>query len=475
MRILCSERFLRAYRKGSLVIQHAAEHAIHDFVRGYRADRQNFVRRYDRVAGIRMQVLEVDISGKDRLLVHFANRQLTLLDMGPKHIVPRYTKQKLDQDLAECKKAPDHFWPERPSGFFAEYPDTAIQPYGMELYPEWVYWLDEEQSAVQQAIQSDLLGMIALLLDRGGRIFFVVGGPGTGKSCILLNLLKYYFEEGFHVGLVMADQLADYVAQSTHATIEEHLIGGYWAAHDHDVVLVDDPPDVMTIGQYARLAQQDNVKVVVLAFDPLQLDTSMTDQEYHELIEAYQAQVYALTTCYRQKKNVGQATKKAADVIAASTPFLDQGKIENYRVERTDLTHLANELQFRNPRGYTRVFENATVQDVYDEMRRINKPRLLWQHWYSLLVVEPHSGSLRSECYQAMNRVKAKIITLDEIRSIKGLEFQHVFLFLKRDLYEQVEYGFKGSGQRVYNQRRLLRIPFSRAKDSLVTFVLDND
>jgi len=74
-----------------------------------------------------------------------------------------------------------------------------------------------------------------------------------------------------------------------------------------------------------------------------------------------------------------------------------------------------------------------------------------------------------------MNRVKAKIITLDEIRSIKGLEFQHVFLFLKRDLYEQVEYGFKGSGQRVYNQRRLLRIPFSRAKDSLVTFVLDND
>jgi hypothetical protein len=35
-----------------------------------------------------------------------------------------------------------------------------------------------------------------------------------------------------------------------------------------------------------------------------------------------------------------------------------------------------------------------------------------------------------------------------------------------------VEGGFKGSGQSVYNERRLLRIPFSRAKDSIVTFVV---
>lgn len=472
MRIFTSHRFLKAFHRGSLVVQHCAEHAVHDFVRNYRSDRSTLVRRYDRVAGIRKQVLEIDISGNGRLLAHFANSNLTLLDVGPKHIVPRYNKQKLCQDLDNCEKAPDHFWPERPSGFFAEYPDTSIQPYGMELYPEWAYWLDQEQDAVQQAIQNDLLGMMALLLNTTGRTFFLVGGPGTGKSCILLNLLKNYVEQDFNVGLAMADQLVDYVARSTNTTVKEHLIAGGWAAHGLDILLVDDPPNTATIEQYARLVQQGNVKIVVIAFDPLQLDTSMTDQEYQELVKAYQAQVFALSTCYRQKEHVGQATKKAADVIAASTPFLDQRKIEDYHGKRSTLTQLANEMQFSNPRGYTRVYEKATVQNVQDEVRRINKPGLLWQHWHSLLVVEPHSGSLHSECYQAMNQVKTMIITIDDIRSVKGLEFQHVFLFLNRDLYEQVEYGFEGSGQRIYDQRRLLRIPFSRAKDSLVTFVL---
>ena len=58
-----------------------------------------------------------------------------------------------------------------------------------------------------------------------------------------------------------------------------------------------------------------------------------------------------------------------------------------------------------------------------------------------------------------------------ELSLIKGLEFQHVFLILDRATHDTLESGFEGSGVRVYDSRRLLRIPFSRAKDSLVTFV----
>lgn len=116
MRILASNRFLKAYRKGSLVIQHSAEQTIHDLIRNYRSDHRMFISNYDRVAGIRKRVLEIDIGRKDRLLAHFANRQLTLLDMGPKSIVPRYSKKKLDKDLSKRIEAPNQFWPElRPS------------------------------------------------------------------------------------------------------------------------------------------------------------------------------------------------------------------------------------------------------------------------------------------------------------------------------------------------------------------------
>ena len=54
---------------------------------------------------------------------------------------------------------------------------------------------------------------------------------------------------------------------------------------------------------------------------------------------------------------------------------------------------------------------------------------------------------------------------------IKGLEFQHVVLLLSPSRYHAAESGFTGSGLRLYDEYRLLRIPFSRAKDSLAVFV----
>lgn len=44
-------------------------------------------------------------------------------------------------------------------------------------------------------------------------------------------------------------------------------------------------------------------------------------------------------------------------------------------------------------------------------------------------------------------------------------------MLLGRDLYDRTNAGFEGSGQAEYNRYRLFRIPFSRAKDSLATFV----
>jgi hypothetical protein len=58
-----------------------------------------------------------------------------------------------------------------------------------------------------------------------------------------------------------------------------------------------------------------------------------------------------------------------------------------------------------------------------------------------------------------------------DLTKVKGLEFQHAFLVLGSAVHDELENGFKGSGTARYQRRRLLRIPFSRPKDSLVTFV----
>jgi len=62
-------------------------------------------------------------------------------------------------------------------------------------------------------------------------------------------------------------------------------------------------------------------------------------------------------------------------------------------------------------------------------------------------------------------------VALSEIGSaVKGLEYQHVALVLSRERLIAVQNGFSGTGRRLYNDYRLLRIPFTRAKDSLAVF-----
>jgi hypothetical protein len=481
MEIFASKRFLKAYScKASIVEQRCADGAVHDFVRSYRADPANVLREYARVQGVRGRVFEFDTAGTGRMLVHFADQQMTLLELGNKAAVPRYSDNKLGTDLKNRITAPAQFWPEQPSGFFLSMPDLSIGTYGLELVPDWLYWLDEDQTQVLSDIQDSGSILSAILGYGSPPVHFIVGGPGTGKSCILLNLLKFFAEElQVRVGIQVSDRLAEYVAQATGANLVQYRkyqvldLENVEFRYEAEVLLVDDPAYTSNIVANAELARTGEVKAVIMAFDPLQLQDDLDDERFDELVSEYGAEVHILKASYRQKENVGKATKYAADRIAASTPFLADYKIEDFRERHAYLTALANDMEFRNPHGYTKVYEAATVPDIVHEVNRINKPGLLWRHWHNLLVVEENPGTLRKECYEDLARVDTEIVSLANIESIKGLEYQHVFLFISRDLYEQVEHGFKGSGQSRYHERRRLRIPFSRAKDSLVTFVLD--
>ncbi len=97
----------------------------------------------------------------------------------------------------------------------------------------------------------------------------------------------------------------------------------------------------------------------------------------------------------------------------------------------------------------------------------------MWDHCPGLLLILD-GLELSAEAkgiFKQFNRINyVKTISMNEVNKVKGLEFQHVFIFIRKNLFGEIQNGFKGSGQRVYHQRRLLRIPFSRAKDSLVTF-----
>jgi len=481
LRIRVTKSFLRSYYSASLVVQRCAERAIHDFVRKYRSDATKCLRTYDRIAG-RTELLEIDIGGGERLIATLRSGGLSLLDVGDHSLTAKWSRSRT-RLAADFGDAPDQFLPEDRTGFFSRAPDIRVSHFANEIQPDWIHHLDEQQNAAFETIRDALHELVG---SEKSRAYWIVGGPGTGKTSILLNLLKWAVDAKLKVEIHLTDSLAEYIERSVvvdlsevraqHADVTSPAMqfgeGDSVSTTNRDLVLVDDPSTTAAI-EFATLhAASRKAHVSVAAFDPLQLRSSLTDDEFEVLVRKHDVTVIRLNTCYRQKANVGKASKRAADAIAASTPFLAQDKIDRYRKERAVLTRQANDLLFPNPIGYAEVHFPAEAAHLAKEVRRISVTGQLWRHWPPLLVVTDETLKVPEEWRRIWREVECREVSFESLGEIKGLEFQHCFIFLGEELYSALESGFTGSGQAVYNQRRLLRIPFSRAKDSIVTFVV---
>ena len=479
LRIRVTKGFLRSYDSASLLVQRCAERAIHDFVRKYRSDATRCLRTYDRIAG-RTELLEIDIGGGERLIATLRSGGLSLLDVGDHSVTAKWSRSRTHA-APDFGAAPDQFLPEDRTGFFSRAPDIRVSHFANEIQPDWIYFLDEQQRAAFERIRDALYEFVG---SEKSRAYWIVGGPGTGKTSILLNLLKWAVDAKLRVEIHLTDSLAEYVERSVAVDLSKMRAqdvtslamqlgeGDSDRTTNRDLVLVDDPSTTMAIALATVHAASGKTHVSVAAFDPLQLRDSLTDGEFEVLVRRHDVTVVQLNRCYRQKANVGKASKRAADAIAASTPFLAQDKIARYRKERAVLTQQANDLLFPNRIGYTEVHIPAEAAHLAKEIRRISVTGQLWRHWPPLLVVTDESLKVPEEWRRIWREVDCREVSFVSLGEIKGLEFQHCFIFLTEELYSALETGFKGSGQAVYNQRRLLRIPFLRAKDSIVTFVV---
>src|SRR5256885_3489843 len=98
------------------------------------------------------------------------------------------------------------------------------------------------------------------------RAYRIVGGPGTGKTSILLNLLKWAVDAKLRVEIHLTDSLAEYVersvavdlsgvrAQDADVTSPAMQVGegDSGGTTNRDLVLVDDPSTTAAI-EFATL------------------------------------------------------------------------------------------------------------------------------------------------------------------------------------------------------------------------------
>jgi len=476
-------RFVDSFAAACASMQGLAYGEVHNFVRRYRASPLLITNKYDRVEQLKPEVvLELELGGGPRLLGHWRPGVLTLLEIGEHDkAVSRYERSWLQRELSEAGPADRNFFPDksRVRRFFLSNPDRRRAMYANEADPDWIYFLTPQQMGIVSKIEQ---ATKRSSLSKPSR-FFIVGGPGTGKTSILAKLLIDLRAQGHKPGLIVSDQVGGMIERSGAINLAvsrldiDDMNDVTSRASSFDIALFDDPQGVLAIERLCSIAP-GLFRTVVIAFDPCQLDATedLTTSMYEIMVGVLDAKPYELKVCYRQKENLGRAAKRVMDAVAASTPFLADRKIEEWQEQHSLVYRLSNDLKYPNQFGYEQVYEKATLHDAKQELARVRSGSL-WRHAPPLLLVV-QAGTLGAT-WPWPELLKGIDYTLVELRAeeyadlntVKGLEFQHAFLVIGESLFDELENGFKGTGQARYHRRRLLRIPFSRAKDSLVTFV----
>lgn len=204
-RIVWSRRFAKQYLRSNAALMGLIEGEVHNLIERWRTAKATWMRSYDRLAHL-PDVLELEVGRANRLLTCWANDHFVLLDVGNHDVTSRYTRAKYAQDRFARESAPPQFWPagRQGLGFFLHNPTRISELFGTELSPEWVYFLSEQQYGVTCQVFNSSWEAPGT---KDPYHAFIVGGPGTGKTSILLTLLKDFVDLGIPARVMFPTRL----------------------------------------------------------------------------------------------------------------------------------------------------------------------------------------------------------------------------------------------------------------------------
>lgn len=445
--------FYREYEKLTPALKEAVRNEIENFKDGWKNDYKTVSKNYQRLEGSEKKILEFKPTKADRFFGHWEPNILTLLRVGDHDTTTKVKNNNIDTLISTAKPARNEFKDYAHNNFWKK-TFNSNKVFKDEALTSWCYSLGDEQSIIFE----DLKKSIDDSFLRNEQVNHVVlGGPGTGKTIILLQLLYYIQTENYSVHLKISDSLKKQLGRAL--PINFPIFENF--KQKAEILLVDDPDNFCCFEEI----EPDQYRVVIAFVDPLQMTCTQTDED----IEGLDATIHKLTECYRQKKAVGEAAFNSIDRIAKSTPYLDRTKIKVFTQERKLITEISNNINFVNSGGYTNSHEDFTEIDFQNELSRISSvPKSKTLDWLLIAfldIARPNEISIVNN--------DITIVDHTELEIIKGLEYQHAFCYMTKQLFQELtKYKFKGTGVRIYDQRRLFRIPLTRAKDSVVLFAL---
>ena len=334
-----------------------------------------------------------------------------------------------------------------------------------ELSNEWIHFLDDEQAKISETLFQKLVKP-----NEEMSVEFVMGGPGTGKTVVLLNLATNLDQAGRSVSFEASQSVIKYLSSGG-----RRVPGANKGFGPGVVALIDDPPSSKALAESLRKARSAGCRAIVIGFDPLQWHERKMEANFRKICENNKYHFYPLWTCYRQSSGVGKKTLELTEKIYhASSRYLDSLKQHAEREELQPYIDLSLGMSFVDESGRYIVYKGDVKQNYTSEINRFRARIDRWEHTspiafvYDDILSKEFLKSLKEEAI-GLNRTE---IPLSKYRDIRGVEFQELFLFVSQEFWNDLNMGKMGVGAEEWEKLACLHTILSRPKDSLVVYVL---
>ena len=428
------------------------------------------------------------VTSGDRLIVVVDGNTLILADIGDHDVMDEYSKMPRlarDEDLKKASAISGTFKKLLNFALSTESKDLSSPApldisnvladdiegddsrwlYEAELSDEWIHFLDDEQAKISETLFQKLV-----VPSDEMSVEFVMGGPGTGKTVVLLNLATNLDQAGRAVSFEASPNVIKYLSSGG-----RNVPGANKGFGPGVVALIDDPASSKVLADSLRKAKSAHCRAIVIGFDPLQWHERKMEANFRKIVESVNYEFYPLWTCYRQTSGVGKKTLELTEKIYhASSRYLDTLKQKAEREELQPYIDLSLGMSFVDDSGRFVSYDKDIDENYKIEISRFRARIDRWTHTSPIAFV--YDDDLPKEFVKSLkdgasglNRTE---LPLSKYRDIRGVEFQELFLFVTSEFWNDLNTGKMGVGSEDWEKLACLHTILSRPKDSLSLYVI---
>ena len=439
-----------------------------------------------------VQAYKTAVTSGDRLVFVVENNQIILVDIGKHEVMDDYarmSKSARNKDISSTREVDSWFAnklsikllekssarskpnPGQQKVDISEIMSEEIQgddfryAFDEELNEKWVLFLDEQQSKVANEIYIDLE-----IPEDKVKIHFILGGPGTGKTIVLLNIAIRLENAGKAVSFQLSQGVLKYLNSGSAKVPGANLGPGPGV-----VLLVDDPADLQSMNGILRQAKSSKCKAVIIALDPLQWHEKEMPEIFEKIWSDNENITHKLDVCYRQSAGVAKKQLKLfTSLLGKNSRFLVEEKQKQERVNLAPYLNLSLDMTFVDEAGRYKVYLSDTQSNFIKEIERFRKREYIWKHTHPIAFIYHDNLPKEVRDYakqysQGLNRIE---FNYSNYKKTRGVEYQELFLFLDGEFWEKINDGQQGLKTTEWQQIACLHTLFSRPKDGLVIFII---